>query len=143
MFAGPRWIRLSVIFVLILLTTEGAIADGANHKLFDKHTDYNLVDSAKTANEIRSKESRPTSDEHDSADTIEEIIVVGRKKRGRSKTDHKIAGDAVTERPRLFRWQFLPVYDPQQNIHNLSVAREYERARLASNVTVFRLRFGR
>ena len=74
-----------MIFVLILLTTERAIADGANHKLFVKHTDYNLVVSAGTANEIRSKESRPTSDEHYSADTIEEIIVVGRKKRGRPR----------------------------------------------------------
>jgi len=79
----------------------------------------------------------------DGADVIEEIVVVGNKKKRRLNPDRISNTRPSIEKPSRFELRLLPVYDPEEASRHFRLAQHYERLRGVGTVTLFRLSFGR
>jgi hypothetical protein len=71
---------------------------------------------------------------------IEEIVVIGGKKRHRPKRAQDSLDDVAT--PSNVEWQLFPAYDPERALQRLSLIPLGDPIRRAGVVTVFRISFG-
>ncbi len=101
-----------------------------------------ISQAAETADEALSENPTVGSDSHDSADLIEEIVVVGNKKKRQSHSVRILSNPPEVERPSQIEFKFLPAYDPAEANREFSLVQTDERLGREGIVTLFRFSFG-
>lgn len=78
----------------------------------------------------------------DVPDSIEEIVVIGRKKSRLHDPDLDLGVDPLIKKSSRFNWQLFPVYDPELAVLHIDQFQIDDQIRRAGFIEVFRIRFG-
>ncbi len=136
-------VALSAAIVLMFTSIGYAQADDAKEYLSEVRGDLEMADGADISTTNRT-DIRATADaDDDQADVIEEIVVIGKKKRPLPNLGSSSGTDPVLQNPNRIDWHFLPMYDPEQAYPYFDQFQLNEEIRRAGFIELFRVRFGR
>ena len=143
MFDRRQLVARGATIVLMFASFGYAQADDANEYLADVRADLEMADGVDISITDRT-DIRATADGGgDQADVIEEIVVIGKKKRQLPNLGRSLDTDPVVQKPGRIDWQFLPVYDPEQAYLDFDLFQYNDEIRRAGFIELFRVRFGR
>lgn len=85
-----------------------------------------------------------TEDGSDVIDVMDEIVVIGRKKKQRPDFSHIPGIESIVNMPGWLRWDLLPTYDLERAIRRFELLPLTQRAiSREGNIELFRISFGR
>ena len=142
MFDRRQLVAPGAAIVLMFASFGYAQADDANEHPSEVRADVELADGSdiSTANGTDIRGTTDVGD--DQADVIEEIVVIGKKKKRLPNLGSTLGTDPVVQKPGRFDWQFLPIYDPEQAYPYFDQLQLDEQIRRAGFIELFRVRFG-
>jgi len=143
MFDRRQLVARGATIVLMFASFGYAQADDANEYLADVRADLEMADGVDISITDRT-DIRATADGGgDQADVIEEIVVIGKKKRRLPNLGRSLDTDPVVQKPGRIDWQFLPMFDPEQAYPYFDQFQLDEEIRRTGFIELFRARFGR
>ena len=141
MFDQRQLVARGAAIVLMFASFGYAQADDANEYHAEVLADLELADG--TATSTTNGTAHGDGDVgDDQADVIEEIVVIGKKKRRLPNLGSSLGTDPVVKKPGRTDWQFLPIYDPEQAYPYSDQIQLDEQIRRAGFIDLFRVRFG-
>jgi len=143
MFERPRWMLWSAMTTLTFVSFGQAHGSDAGGTLSQVHSDRGLSDAAEASGEAHAENPTIEANGRNGADVIEEIVVVGSKKKQHLNPDRNLTTRPAIEKPSQIDLRLLPVYDPEEANRHFSLVQHDERLRGVGVVTLFRLSFGR
>ncbi len=136
-------VALGAAIVFMFACIGYAQADDTNEGLSEVRADLEIADGADIATEDGT-DIRATADVGgDQDDVIEEIVVIGTKRRRHSNLGSSGGTDPVVQKPARIDLQFLPTYDPVLAYPYIDQVQLDDQIRRAGFIELFRVRFGR
>ncbi len=143
MFERPTRMLWSAIIALTSVSFGLAHAAEASRTLSELGSDSALSDATEASREAHAENQIIVANGRDGADVIEEIVVVGNKKKQHLNPDRILTTRPAIEKPSRFDLRLLPVYDPEEDNRHFRLGQQDERLGRVGIVTLFRLDFGR
>ncbi len=143
MFDRRQLVARGAAIVLMFASFGYAQADDAKEYLSEVLTDLEMAAGVDMSTKNRT-DIRATADVGAvQADVIEEIVVIGKKKRQLPNLGSSSGTEPMVQKPSGIDWEFLPVYDPEQAYLDFDLFQHNEEIRRAGFIELFRVRFGR
>ena len=141
MFDRRQLVARGAAIMFMLASFGYAQADEANEDPSEVRADLELADGTDIS--ITNSKAHVDGDVgDDQADVIEEIVVIGKKKRRLVNLGSSLGTDPVVQKPGRLDWEFLPIYDPEQAYPYFDQLQLDEQIRRAGFIDLFRVRFG-
>jgi len=143
MFDRRQLVTRGAAIVLMFASFGYAQADDANEYVAEVRGDLEMADDVDILTTNRTDVRAMADVGGDQADVIEEIVVIGKKKRQLPYLGSSLDTDPVVQKPGRIDWQFLPMYDPEQAYPYSDLVQFDEEIRRTGFIELFRVRFGR
>ena len=142
MFDRRQLMARGAAIVLMFASFGYAQADDANEYLAEVGADLEMADDVDILTTNRTDVRAMADVGGDQADVIEEIVVIGKKKRQLPYLGSSLDTDPVVQKPGRIDWQFLPMYDPEQAYPYSDLLQFDQEIRRTGFIELFRIRFG-
>ena len=142
MFDRRQLVARGAAIVLMFASFGYAQADDANEYLAEVGADLEMADDVDILTTNRTDVRAMADVGGDQADVIEEIVVIGKKKRQLPYLGSSLDTDPVVQKPGRIDWQFLPMYDPEQAYPYSDLLQFDQEIRRTGFIELFRIRFG-